>query len=212
MKFKSLLIIVFTTLFILSCIKHEIIPAPTPTVELKSKFTGTINGVPKELVEGVSGYTCIPTQEKNLVNSPELSSVIFYSQITSSTATPAIKIGIGKLYWDTGVSSDPTVGDFNSFFTATSNILPPYKNDCSSGFNVEYIDENGTKYSSNENSVNFKDAKFTNITQESDASGDYSKFLCTFNCYVYYSSGPSPAPGLDSVRIQNGQLKGWFKK
>lgn len=212
MKFKAILSLSVAALMIFSCIKHEIIPAPTPKVELKSKFTGTINGTLVEFNEGIDGYTCSVPNETNLLSPPAQSSEIFCSEIGSATATSSIKIRLGKISWTGAAQTDLPLSSFNSFFTQTSNILPPYKDDCSNGINVVYKDANGTVYTSNENSVNFQDAKFTNITQESDDTGDYSKYLCTFNCYVYYSSGPSPAPGLDSVRIQNGQFKGWFRK
>lgn len=212
MKFKIFLYLTIAALPIISCIKHEVIPAPVPKVELKSKFTGLINDVQTEYNEGVSGYTCVPTQDKNLLTSPTLSSAIYYSEISSATAKPAIRIGLGKINWDTGVSADPSLESFTNFFTTPASILPNYKDDCSSGFNVKYTDANGTIYVSHENSVNYQDVKFTNILQESDPNGDYNKFVCTFNCYVYYSSGPNPAIGLDSLKIQNAQLKGWFKK
>ena len=67
MKFKFIIFIVITLFTVLSCIKHEIIPAPIPTVTLTSKFSGIVNGVPVELNDGVSGYSCIPTQDKNLL-------------------------------------------------------------------------------------------------------------------------------------------------
>ena len=212
MKFKFIIFIVITLFTVFSCIKHEIIPAPIPTVTLTSKFSGIVNGVPVELNEGVAGYSCIPTQDKNLLTSPNLSSAIFYAEMFSATDKKAFRIGLGKAFWDASSSSEPSLNIFNEFFTKPSNVLPIYKDDCSLGFNVRYTDPNGTIYTSRDTSTQFQNVKFTNISQESDATGDYSKFICTFNCYVYYLSGPNPPVGLDSVKIQNGQLKGWFKK
>ena len=212
MKFKFIIFIVITLFTVFSCIKHEIIPAPTPTVTLTSKFSGIVNGVPVELNEGVSGYSCVPTQDKNLLTSPNLSSAIFYAEMFSSSEKKAFRIGLGKAFWDASSSNEPSLDIFKEFFTKPSNVLPTYKDDCSLGFNVRYTDVNGTIYTSRDTSTQFQNVKFSNISQESDATGDYSKFVCTFNCYVYYSSGPNPPVGLDSVKIQNGQLKGWFKK
>ncbi len=212
MKFGKLLFFTLALSVLFSCVKHEVIPAPIPKVTLISKFTGTINGVSVEYNEGVDNYTCIPTQDKNLLTSPSLSSAIYYSEILSSTYKNAIRIGLGKVNWDAGTSSDPSLSVFNSFFTTSSNILPHYKDNCMPGFNVKYTDEVGTIYTSRDTSSQFQNIKFSNMIQESDPNGDYSKFLCTFNCYVYYASGPAPAVGLDSIQIQNGQFKGWFKK
>ena len=212
MKIKFLIFITITLFSIYSCIKHEVIPAPTPTVTLTSKFSGIVNGTPVEINDGVSGYTCTPTQDKNLLTSPNLSSAIFYAEMLSPTEKKAFRIGLGKAFWDASTSSEPSLDVFKAFFTTPSNVLPTYKDDCSQGFNVRYTDINGTIYTSRDSSKQFQNVKFTNISQESDGTGDYSKFTCTFNCYVYYASGPNPAIGLDSVKIQNGQFKGWFKK
>lgn len=212
MKFGKLLLFTLTLSVLFSCVEHEVIPAPIPKVNLISKFTGTINGVSIEYNEGVDNYTCTPTQDKNLLTSPSLSSAIYYSEISSSTYKTGIRIGLGKINWDAGSESEPSLSIFNSFFTTSSNILPHYKDNCMPGFNVKYTDEVGTVYTSRDTSSQFQNVKFSNMIQESDPNGDYSKFLCTFNCYVYYASGPAPAVGLDSIQIQNGQFKGWFKK
>jgi hypothetical protein len=212
MKSRKLLIFTFTLFACFSCVKHEVIPAPIKKVTLVSKFTGTINGVSIEYNEGVDNFTCIPTQDKNLLTSPSLSSAIYYSEILSTTYKNAIRIGLGKVNWDAGASSEPSLSTFNSFFTTSSNILPHYKDNCMPGFNVRYIDEMGTVYTSRDSSSQFQNVKFSNMAQDTDPDGDYSKFLCTFNCYVYYASGPAPAIGLDSIQIQNAQFKGWFKR
>lgn len=219
MKLKAFLSLSIAALMIFSCIKHEIIPAPTPKVELESKFTGTIGGNPVEFNEGVNGYTCSVPNETNLLSPPAQSSEIFCSEIGSLTEIPSVKIRLGKISWTGASQTDLPLATFNSFFTQTSNILPQYKDDCANGINIVYTDGSGTIYTSREANNSYttgnilkQDAKFTNISQESDDTGDYSKYVCTFNCYVYYSSGPSPAPGLDSLRIQNAQFTGWFRK
>ncbi len=213
MKFKTILSVFVAVLMLFSCIKHEIIPAPTPKVDLQCKFSGTVNGTSTEFIQNVSGYDCSSQNEINLLNPPAQSSEIYCAEMSSTTAsTPSVKIRLGKISWTGAAQTDLPLTSFDGFFTSASNILPTYKDDCTNGFNVVYKDASGTIYASHEASTNFQDAKFTNIVQESDATGDYSKFVCTFNCYVYYQSGTNPAPGLDSIRIQNGQFKGWFKK
>ena len=79
-----------------------------------------------------------------------------------------------------------------------------------SGIEVSYRDAAGRTWVSHDNSVNAQNASFTGISQESDETGDYSKFTCNFNCYVYYQD-----PGTmlwDSIQIQNAAFKGWFKR
>ena len=207
MKLKPILSIAIATLMIISCVKHEVIPAPTPTVTLKSKFTGTIGGVAFSFNEGVNGYTCTSPNFKTTAPSTE----IFYSNIASTTnplTTPSIKIGLGTL----STSTDPSIAEFNSFFTSTANLNPNYSADCVNGFEVQYTTAAGAIYKSNPNQTTGLTVTFGTITQESDASGDYSKFVCQFNCKVGWSSGTAPNIGEDSIQITNGYFKGWFKK
>ncbi|MGC6434403.1 MAG: hypothetical protein ACON4M_09440 [Crocinitomicaceae bacterium] len=207
-----LFLFVISGLIINSCIKHEIIPAPEYTVDLTYSFAGVIDGQNVSLSPDSAAYICNPTQEKNLVSPPQLSSAIYYSTISSSSATAAMEIGLGKIDWDRSGGDDPALNDFNDFFIATANAFPSYKDFCDPGFRVVYTDENGAIYKSSENSTQYQDVKFTNIKQDSDATGDYSKFTCTFNCYVYYDSGTAMQTGKDSLKIQMGKFKGWFKK
>lgn len=195
-----------------SCIKHEVIPAPTYSVDLSYSFSGVIDGQSIKFTADSVGYFCLPTQEKNLVSPPQLSSAIYYTTISSVLENASIKIGLGQISWDRTSGDDPSLDKFKSFFTSTGNAFPKYKDDCSSGFNVTYTDGNGSVYKSHENSINYQDVKFTNIKQDSDETGDYSKYSCTFNCYVYYDSGTPMTAGKDSLKIQMGKLKGWFKK
>ena len=44
------------TLFITSCIKHEVIPAPEPQVDLDAHFEGLVGGSFIEYTENVDGY------------------------------------------------------------------------------------------------------------------------------------------------------------
>jgi len=198
--------------FLLGCVKHEIIPAPEHEVELAYSFKGVIDNDTIEMTSEFSNYRCNPTQEKNLVTPPLLSSAIYYSEISSDLVFRKIKIGLGQIQWNKSAGDDPGLEAYNAFFSSTSNMFPLYKDNLSSGFKVTYTDENNIVYESSENSSEYKDVKFTNISQDSDASGDYSKFSCTLNCYVYYVSGNTPENGRDSLKIQMGKIKGYFKK
>lgn len=206
MKLKPILSILVATLMILSCVKHEIIPAPIPTVVLKSKFTGTVDGIAENFSEGVNGYTCTPANITN--NSGSSISETFYSNIastTTATTTPSVKIGLGVLT----TAATPTTAEFNAF--CNSNTSPVYKLNSNGGFEVQYTTASQAVYKSDDTKPS-QTVSFSSIVQETDASGDYSKFVCNFSCYVYWVSGtPAPA-GKDSIQIQNGVFKGWFKK
>ena len=53
---KGILLIGITTFVLSSCIEHEVIPPPEPTVELNAHFYGEFNTAPVELTENVLGY------------------------------------------------------------------------------------------------------------------------------------------------------------
>lgn len=195
--------------FILSsCIEHEVIPAPTPTVELKCSFDGIVNGTDVHLMQFIDGYDCTPTKAKYLLPPPQWSTAVYYSEIASASSPVSFKIGMGSVAWDASTTGDPTLALFNDFFT--SNLTPNFSNVGVSGIEVSYRDAAGRNWVSHDNSVNVQNASFTSISQESDETGDYSKFICNFNCYVYYQD-----PGTmlwDSIQIQNAAFKGWFKR
>ncbi len=191
-----------------SCIEHEVIPAPVPTVDLKCSFVGTINGTGVEWTQNVQGYNCFTDKTKYLVSSPQLSSAVYYSEMSSTQTLVSIKVGMGSVMWDAASVADPTLPIFNGYFQ--SNLTPDYSNNASNGIEIQYRDPQGKIWASKDNSVNLQTAVFSNIKQESDATGDYSMYTLNFECYVYhYDIGLDE---LDSLRIQNAVLKAWFKR
>ena len=204
----SIAALLFGGLALTSCIEHEVIPAPTPTVDLKCSFDGVVNGTDVHLMQFIDGYDCTPTKAKYLLPAPQWSTAVYYSEISSAASPVSFKIGMGSVAWDASTTSDPTLALFNDFFT--SNLTPNFSNVAVSGIEVSYRDAAGRTWVSHDNSVNAQNASFTGISQESDETGDYSKFTCNFNCYVYYQD-----PGTllwDSIQIQNAAFKGWFKR
>jgi len=196
------------TLGLNSCIEHEVIPAPVPMVDLTCHFQGTINGTDIELTENVVGYYCNTSKAKILLPPPSLSSAVYYSEILSAQTPISIKVGLGSVMWDMSAASDPTLALFNAFHT--SNTTPVFSTGGASGFEVTYKDASGTAWVSKQNSTNFQDVTFSAISQESDTAGDYSKFTCTFDCYVYHTNPTTLVE--DSINIQAATFKGWFKR
>lgn len=192
-----------------SCIEHEVIPAPIPKADLSCHFSGTVNGTFIELTENVQGYKMSPSKSTLLNPSPQLSSVKYYSEMNSLENAISVRVGLGSISWDdAGNAGVPPLNSFNSFFT--TNTTPAYSDGCSAGFEISYRDASGGIWVSKQNSVNAQNVTFSAINQESDSNGDYSKFICEFNCYVYRINPQTSA--LDSLRIQNGILKGWFDR
>jgi hypothetical protein len=191
-----------------SCIEHEVIPAPVPMVDLSCHFQGTINGTDVELTENVLGYKCTTSKAKILLPPPSLSSAVYYSEILSAQTPISVKVGLGSVMWDMSTANDPTLALFNGFHLL--NTTPVFSNGAAAGFEVTYKDLSGTSWVSKQNSTNFQDVTFSAITQESDTAGDYSKFTCNFDCYVYHTNPTTLV--LDSLRIQAATFKGWFKR
>jgi hypothetical protein len=191
-----------------SCIKHEVIPAPIPKVDLTCHFQGTINGTDVELTENVLGYYLNNSKAKILLPAPNLSSAVYYAEMLSTQTPVSVKVGIGSVMWDASTATEPTLALFNTFHT--TNTTPVYSNAAAAGFEVTFKDGTGTAWTTSQSSTNFQDVTFSAITQESDSQGDYSKFTCNFNCYVYHTDPITLQ--LDSIRIQNAQFKGWFKR
>lgn len=187
-----------------SCIKHEVIPAPVPMVELNCEFTATIDATPINLVENVNGFTCSATKAKEILPAPQPSSAKYYSAMSSATSLQFIQIGIGSLQWDAAVTSDPALSQFDTFFQANAN--PTYSALSVGGVEVVFRDQTGTIWTSNENSVNPQTFQFTSFTQESDDDGDYMKFGTDFECYLYNVAMD------DSILVEAGNLEAYFKR
>lgn len=212
---KIIPLFVFGSVFLAGCPKHEIIPAPTPKVELESSFIGVVNGSQLELTQNVDGYYLDALKTKFIQPSPTPSLATYYANMKSSSTLVSIRIGLGSIPFDGSANSDPSISVFNTFFTSTT--APVYAANASNGFEVVYRDGAGNVWTSDPASPTTQNVIFTGIVQESDGSGDYSKFTCTFNCDVYRKipDTSTPAPG-DSITLSlpmvNSVLKGWFKR
>lgn len=212
---KGVLIIGISAFVFSSCIEHEVIPPPEPKVDLYAHFYGEINGAPVELTENVLGYFNDCSTAKYILPPPAFSSAVYYAEMKSAQVSTSVRVGMGRVNWDATIASEPTLTSFNGFFT--TNTFPNYSDDGAAGFEFMYRDGTGRQWKSSETSVNFQDVEFTGVVQGSDNSGDYSKFVCNFECYVYSLHPDSlalnpPVIQLDSLRIQNAVYEGWFKR
>jgi hypothetical protein len=208
-RINTLLPILGFTIFLLnSCIEHEVIPPPIPQVELDCYFDGLINNVPLTLTQNVGGVIGSAAKAQNLMPPPTFSSERYFFTMSSNQTPRSITIGLGSVYWDGAVETQPTVSQFNNFHKNT--LTPNFSNGALAGFEVKYIDVLGNEWFSDEASTNFQDVTFSNVKQEADASGEYSLFNCTFDCYVYRTDPVTLA--VDSMRVQGTDFQGWFKR
>lgn len=202
---KIAFLFAFGSVFLAGCPKHEIIPAPVPEVELDGHFEGTINGTPVEFTENVSGFFVEATRAKIILPPPDPSSAIYYSNMKSSESLVSVMIGLGSIHWDASLSSEPSLNQFNAFFLMPANLTPAYTLGAADGFEVTYRDGSGQIWKSEPGAGS---VTFSNIVQESDASGDYSKFTCTFSCTVSRTVGPDTF----TLDIEDAVFDGWFKR
>jgi hypothetical protein len=215
------LVITFSVLVLLaiapSCIKHEVIPPPTSTVDLNCNFVGYVNGTQTELTQNVVGYNAFPGNDKYIYAGTVLSRMIYTSEIKSLYQPQSFKITFGSQLWDAAVATEPTLTMFNDFHSSNSGISIPFKdyatmvnvNPAVVGIQVEYKDNNGVVWKSKETDPG-QTASFTVLNQASDNTGDYSIFECSFSCLVWTYDVQLGADV--SIPISNAKFRGWFRR
>jgi hypothetical protein len=201
---KIAYLFLFGSVFLAGCPKHEIIPAPVPKVELSAHFTGKINGSNVELTQNVGGFFLEATKTKIILPSPAQSSAVYYADFKTGQSLVSLKLGLGSVLWDASISNDPSASAFNAFFLGMQN--PNYSDFAASGFEVTYRDGFGNIWTSDETDPGT--VTFSNIEQESDATGDYSKFTCSFECILHRTVGPNEY----TLAIEDAVYTGWFKR
>lgn len=220
---KALLSFIILGFIASSCNKHEVIPAPEPRVDLFSSFEGNIGGQFVHYTENVEGYYGL-SQIVAQATGGNVDAQYYFSMISPSYSQ-SIKIGLGSISWTTATgTTTPALNLFNPFFLA--NDLPVYKNGALGGFEVQYKDVFNDLWTSSDTTTFVKDVIFdpVSIIQESDKTGDYSKFKCDFNCTLYHTysvidisvipqtSPPTMRDSSAAITIENAIYRGWFKR
>jgi len=206
MKYYKILSVLLATTVLFSCVEHEVIPPPKEEVELNSSFSAILQGIEYELIQDVDGYYCNPTQAKEILPTPQPSTVTYFSAIRSDAELGFIQIGIGKLFFNADASINPSVEQFSTFFN--SNTDPLYSLDAEDGVEVVFRDGSGDIWKSSENSTYPQDFTFTSLVQESDEQGDYMKFVANFSLELY-DDVVNPT---DTILMENAVFEGYFKR
>lgn len=212
---KIVLMFALGSVFLTGCPKHEVIPAPIEEVSLSAEFSGTISGATVYLKQGVQGYNLDANKTKVINPAPQPSSAIYYADMKSGSSLVSVRVHLGSVLFDAATSSDqnPSLEQLNTFLDAyeTPNT-PTYSDGGVAGFAVTYRDAAGKVWTSDE-TFGPQDVEFSSFVQESDASGDYFKFTCTFNCEVFRTElDVNQNPITYQLSIQDAVLKGWFKR
>jgi len=153
----------------------------------------------------------VDSSEFLVKKSPDTSYATYrVAMVSSNDELPKLEIKLGRLAWDAGSSSIPTLALFNDFFKTM--VTPTYQLNAVNGFEVVYIDETGKAWKSNPNEIGSNKVEFFNIVQESDDRGDYSKFKCEFSCNVYRVPKNINDTIVNFKPIIDAQFTGWFKR
>jgi hypothetical protein len=206
MKYYKILSVLLASTVLFSCVEHEVIPPPKEVVELNASFSATLEGVSYELIQDVDGYYCDPTQAKNILPTPQPSTVTYYSAIKSDAELGFIQIGIGKLNFNADASIDPSLEQFSTFFNSNSN--PLYSAGAENGVEIIFRDGNGDIWRSYENSGEPQNFTFISLNQESDEQGDYMKFTANFSLELY----DDLVTPTDTILLENAVFEGYFKR
>lgn len=200
----------FVVGFLAACKKDDTPPPPNddpnvvPVVDLPCHFYGVIDGNSLEFTQNVLGFNGSAFDSAYVVPSPSYSEAVYYFKLSSASYSTSLEICHGSVFWDISVASLPTVSQFNGLHQ--TELSPIYALNGLQGFQVKYVDNLGNSWKSNAASVNAQDVLFSNVTFAENTSGDYAKFTCQFNCFVYNDLLT------DSLSIQNATLSGWFKR
>lgn len=205
-------LLAFAALAFASCNKREIIPAPTPRVELKNHFIGTINSTDVELTENVNGFT--GTSDVTMIVSPNaIDSAVYQSEFSSNSSLQSIKILHGSVLFEAASSSKPSLAYFKSFYT--SNTQPDFSNEGKAGLAIEYRDAAGKVWKTREqNTTPIETSQYVYLEQKTDVSGDYMLFRLNFNTVVYrdqYDAATETTTEL-ALPITNATYTGWYKR
>lgn len=209
MKYLYILVAI---LFLTACKKEEVepqvqntepTPPPAPIIELNCHFIADINGANYEITQNVNGYNGLSLDSLYLVPSPSLSEAVYHFRMSSTSSAARIEIKHGSILFDYATTSSPTLNQFNNFFA--NDTIPSYSSDGISGFEVVFTDNLGAEWKSNPTSVNPQTVQMQNVLSESGSNGDFVKFDCAFNCYVY-NVGYT-----DSIFIDNAVIQGWYQ-
>lgn len=198
-----------------SCNKREIIPAPEKVVELENHFFGRIANTDVELTQNVGGYIGSSSADF-IIEAAGIDKAVYYSTMSSDVSARSITVGHGSIEYDSGSSPNPTLSLFNGFYAVF--LEPDFSANGVDGFVVKYRDGNNREWVSNGlHSHPLEDVIYSNILQESDAEGDYSKFTVSFETYVYHTFEFQDEFGvityeLDSMLITDAVYKGWYKR
>jgi hypothetical protein len=216
---NTLVAILATTAFFMSCQRHVIVPPPEPpveTVDVDCMFQGLVDTTQYTIQEGTNDYTCNMLVTKNIQPSPFMSSAIYADSLgsTSTAINHGIRLDLGKFNWVDDGSNNPTIAEYQTFFSGANlmsqfgdSVNIPYSDAAQNGVQLTWVDENGIAYYSKDTST-YVGTFFmlTGVTYEADNDNEYVKWSALFTCRLWDDTG------VNYVVIENGLFNGAFKR
>lgn len=187
---KNYLLLLLGGLALTSCVKHEVIPAPTPpvpTVEFDCLFTGEVDGVSKSITDGVNGFAC--NQNKVIATvTGQPTTGVWYSEIAHPSSAEKVRLSHGQMSWPEGQNL-PSTYDWRQFYL--NNPSPVIADDAIGGVEFSYTDNTGTEFTTQDTSVYNSTINYTFLEADSASNGLFVKFTATINCKLYSEAGAS---------------------
>ena len=200
---KYYLLLSGAVLALTSCVKHEVIPPPTPPLEVvvfDCSFEGDIDGDMVSLVKDVNGFFCSHLKKVETATGDPTTGK-WDNDILHSSSSEKVKIRHGKMTWPNTMTL-PSTMDWKDFFT--SNFTPILAADGDGGVEFEYTDNTGDVFSTQDTSTYANEIIYTFLESDSASNGLFVKFTATVDCKVYSEAGLSKI-------ISGGILKGAYK-
>jgi len=210
MKYINTLSIILGVTLLTSCVKHEVIPAPTYESSLPISFKGKVDSANFEIIEDIKGFYCETEQAKETLPSPEPSTITYYTSLKSGDVSDMIQLRMGKLRYSVNTSSKPTVDQFNEFFLDDLPQPVEIKDDAEDGVVIVYRDSQGKVWKSSETTTLPQTFEISDLETDSDDNGEYMKFVARFSLSLFDDLVDPVAS--DTIEINDATFVGYFKR
>lgn len=199
---KKTILLAITAIGLGSCVKHEVIPAPTPPVPVvtfECSFNGQIDGTSKSFISGQGGFTCTHLKKVETATG-EPTTGKWDNEIQHSSSQELLQLRHGKMTWANTMAL-PLTTDWKAFYQGDQT--PGIAEDGDGGVQLTYIDNTGTSFSTQDTSTYNNSIVYTFMEADSASNGLFLKFTASVNCKVYSEAGVSKI-------INAGVLKGAY--
>lgn len=207
----SLCTLLSTVLFMSSCERHEVIPAPDPVIEYDCSFSAIVSDTINVLYsEGVDGYNCVSDVSKLINSGAGDNEAICSDEIYSddNNFSGAAELKHGSILWGSDENVPPR-DVFEQFFDAST---VPFSYEGSSGVEIIWYDSSGTDWFSVD-TADMNQFEYTSIDFKED-SMEYALFEAKFQCKIAKFVKNSGGDIIDTTyrELKDGIFKGRYTR